>query len=434
MMNDMTKEYLIKAYNIDEEVIDLVREKEESLSVDFAKVDAMAEYHQMRVLKAFQDNRISDIHFSWNTGYGYDDVGREGVEKVFAHVFNTEAALVRTNIVNGTHAISIAMLGVLRPGDKLIYSTGMPYDTMQSVIGVNPQNYKPGDGSLRDYHIDFDYIDLLDDNSIDLEGLKSKVDNNTKVIAVQRSMGYGWRKNITVNQIEKLSAFLKDIGRQDIIILVDNCYSEFIDPVEPASIGAHLVCGSLIKNPGGGLALSGGYVAGRSDLIEAISYRLTCPGIGSECGLTYGQTRAILQGLFFAPIVTAASLKGAMLLGKTFESLGFSTCPATGDYRGDIIQGVKLGSKELVEAFSLGIQQAAPIDSHIRPVSAPMPGYDDEVIMAAGAFVQGASIELSCDAPMREPYNVYFQGGLTYPHSKFGLIKALDSLKKAQKI
>ena len=430
-MNDFNRKYLIEELNISEDVLNLVEDSEISLQEEFKKVDEAAEYHQFKVLKAFQRNRISDNHFSWNTGYGYDDIGRDATERVFADVFNTEASLVRTNIVNGTHAIATAMLGVLRPGDGIVYATGMPYDTMQSVIGVNPESYKKGDGSLRDYGIDFDYVDLKEDNSIDLDALKNIVYNNTKVIAVQRSMGYGWRKNIEVNQIEKVKDFLKSIDRNDIVILVDNCYSEFIDLNDPASAGADLVCGSLIKNPGGGLALSGGYIAGRKDLIESISFRLTCPGIGGECGLTYGQTRAILQGLFLAPNVTASALKGAMLLGKTFENMGFSVCPAAGDYRGDIIQAVSLGSPKLVEAFSIGIQQAAPIDSHITPVSAPMPGYEDDIIMAAGAFVQGASIELSCDAPMREPYNVYFQGGLTYAHSKFGLIKALDNLKKA---
>ena len=358
MMNDITKDYLIKEYGIDSQILELVEGCESELKDEFIKVDEMAEFHQLRVLKAFQNNRISDTHFGWNTGYGYDDPGREAVERVFAHVFKAEAALVRTNIVNGTHAISIAMLGVLRPGDKLIYATGMPYDTMQSIIGVNPANYKKGDGSLRDYGIEFDYIDLCDDNKIDINGLRNLVDDKTKVIAIQRSMGYGWRKNITVNQIERVKELMDSLGRVDIVILVDNCYSEFIDPREPSDAGADLVCGSLIKNPGGGLALSGGYVAGKKDLIEAISFRLTCPGIGGECGLTYGQTRPMLQGLFFAPTVTASALKGAMLLGKTFEKLGFSICPAADDYRGDIIQAVSLGSPELVEAFSLGIQQA----------------------------------------------------------------------------
>ena len=425
------EEYLIYEYGIDPEIIRLVDEAEESLKDRFSKLDEVTEYHQLRVLKAFQSNYISDMHFAWNTGYGYDDVGREGVEKVFADVFMAEDALVRTNIVNGTHAISTAMLGALRPGEKIIYATGMPYDTMQSVIGVNPDMYKKGDGSLRDYGIQFDYVDLKEDNSIDLDDLKSLVDDNTRVIAVQRSMGYGWRNSISVNQIELLCDFVRGLDRDDLIVLVDNCYCEFIDEREPIAAGADLVCGSLIKNPGGGLALSGGYIAGKKELIEQISFRLTCPGIGRECGLTYGQSRNMLQGLFFAPKVTNGALKGAMLLGKTFEKLGFPICPGVDDVRSDIIQAVELGRPEAVEAFCLGVQQAAPIDSHVTPVPAPMPGYEDKVIMAAGTFVQGSSIELSCDAPMREPYNAYFQGGLTYEHSKFGIIKSLDNLKKS---
>ena len=427
--HSLVNTYLTEVCGIDPSITELVNDCERELAPLFAELDQRTEYHQLRVLHAFQENRISDVHFGWNTGYGYDDAGRDAVERVFANVFQTEKALVRTNIVNGTHAIALGLLGVLRPGDELLYCTGMPYDTLQSVIGCDPARYQPGDGTLRDLGVSFAYVPLAG-NQIDLEALAARIRPETKIVAIQRSMGYGWRNNISVNQIEAVCSLVHALGRDDLYVLVDNCYSEFIDEGEPAAAGADLVCGSLIKNPGGGLALSGGYVCGKAALIDRIAFRLTCPGIGAECGLTYGQTRAMLQGLFFAPKVTNGAVKGAMLLGEAARRLGYAICPDTKAKRGDIIQAVRFGDPRALEAFCRGIQEAAPIDSFVTPVAAPMPGYDDDVIMAAGAFVQGASIELSADAPMREPYIAYFQGGLTYEHSKYGVMKALDVLKK----
>lgn len=423
MMN--TETLLTGELGVSPEVVSLVRRCEEELADEFKKLDDIMEYNQYKVLSALQENRISDTHFSWNTGYGYDDAGREAVEKVYARIFGTEAALVRPTIVNGTHALSITLMGILRPKDELIYCTGGPYDTLEEVIGIRGE----GMGSLKDYGISYKQVELLPDGSIDLKTLRNTISDKTKMVSVQRATGYGWRKSITVNQIEEVFKIVHDIN-PDIVCMVDNCYGEFLDIKEPTDAGADVLAGSLIKNPGGGLALTGGYVCGRKDLIEKISYRMTCPGIGGECGLTFGQTRTVLQGLFLAPRTVNGAVKGAMLCGKVYKELGFEICPDMGDSRSDIIQAVKLGSPEAVVAFCEGIQSAAPVDAFVTPVPWAMPGYESDVVMAAGAFVQGSSIELSADAPIRPPYNVYFQGGLTYEHSKFGVIKSLDALYK----
>lgn len=420
-----SEKLLKESLGVSPEVIALVNRCEEELRDEFRKADDIAEYNQYKVLSALQENRISDTHFAWNTGYGYDDAGRDAVEKVYANIFGTEAALVRPTIVNGTHALSITLMGILRPGDELIYCTGGPYDTLEEVIGIRGE----GMGSLKDYGVTYKQVELLPDGSIDLETLKKTISDRTKMVCIQRATGYGWRKSITVNQIEEAFKSVHGI-RSDIVCMTDNCYGEFLDVKEPTDVGADVLAGSLIKNPGGGLALTGGYVCGRADLIEKISYRMTCPGIGGECGLTFGQTRTILQGLFLAPRTVNGAVKGAMLCGSVYKSLGFDICPDTGDARSDIIQAVRLGSAEAVVAFCEGIQAAAPVDSFVTPVPWAMPGYESDVVMAAGAFVQGSSIELSADAPIREPYNVYFQGGLTYEHSKFGVIKSLDALYK----
>lgn len=422
---NLTNQLLNENFKIDEKVLSLVDDAEKEVKTQFTKLDDIMAYNQYKVLDAFQKNRISDMHFSWNTGYGYDDPGRDAIERTYADIFHTDAALVRPTIVNGTHALAITLLGILRPGDELIYCTGGPYDTLEEVIGIRGE----GNGSLKDYGISYKQVELLPDGSLDLEGIRKAISPKTKMVTVQRATGYGWRKAITIDQIEEWASFIKELN-PDIIKMVDNCYGEFLDIKEPTDVGADVIAGSLIKNPGGGLALTGGYVAGRQDLIDKIQYRMTCPGIGGECGLTFGQTRAMFQGIFLAPKVVNGAVKGAVLCGEVYKKLGYEICPQTDDTRSDIIQAVRLGSPEKVVAFCEGIQAAAPIDAHVKPIPWDMPGYESQVVMAAGAFVQGSSIELSADAPIREPYNVYFQGGLTYEHSKFGVIKSADTLLK----
>ncbi len=423
MNNINTHELLTKEFNISEEVLSLIEKSEKEVSGLFAKLDDIMAYNQYKVLDAFQKNTIRDMHFSWNTGYGYDDPGRDAIERVYADIFHTEASLVRPIIVNGTHALTLTLMGILRPGDELIYCTGAPYDTLEEVIGIRGE----GKGSLKEYGVTYKQVELTEDGRIDLEALGKAISPATRMITVQRATGYGWRKAISIEEIEEWVKFVKGIN-PEIICMTDNCYGEFLHTKEPTDVGVDVIAGSLIKNPGGGLALTGGYIAGRQDLIDLISYRMTSPGIGGECGLMFGQTRTMLQGLFIAPKTVNGAVKGAVLCAKAFELLGFDVCPQPEDVRSDIIQAVKLGSPEGVIAFCKGIQAAAPVDAHVSPEPWAMPGYDDPVIMAAGAFVQGSSIELSADAPIREPYVVYFQGGLTYEHSKFGVIKALQEL------
>lgn len=424
-MKENTVNILKNNFGISEKVIALIDESEREVSPVFEELDDIMTYNQYKVLDVFQKNRLADRHFSWNTGYGYDDAGREMIEKVYADVFHAEAALCRPTLVNGTHALAITLLGLLRPGDELIYCTGTPYDTLETVIGL--KNYEPGNGSLKDYGVTYKQVELLPDGNIDYEGLRNAISDRTRMVTLQRSTGYGWRKAITIDKIEEWASFVSDIN-PDIIKMVDNSYGEFLDTKEPTDVGADVMAASLIKNPGGGLALTGAYVAGRKDLINRIQYRMTCPGIGGECGLTFGQTRSMFQGLFIAPRVVNGAVKGAVLCGRVFEKLGYDVCPKPEDKRSDIIEAVRLGTPEAVVSFCQGVQAAAPIDSYVRPIPWDMPGYDDQVVMAAGAFVQGSSIELSADAPIREPYNVYFQGGITYEHSKFGVIKALQAL------
>lgn len=424
---NLTEQFLIDDFGIDEGVLKIVAEAEDEVRSEFEKLDDIMAYNQYKVLSAFQKNRIRDMHFGWKTGYGYDDAGREAIEQTFADVFHTDAALVRTTFVNGTHALATTLLGVLRPGDELIYATGEPYDTLQTVIGIT--NYEKGNGSLRDYGVTFKQVDLLTDGSIDIEGVKAAITDKTRMITAQRATGYSWRKAISMDEIEKLMKAIEEVN-PDIVKMVDNSYGEFLDTKEPTDVGADVMASSLIKNPGGGLALSGAYIAGRQDLIDQIQYRMTCPGIGGECGLTYGQTRTMFQGFFLGPRAANGALKGAVLCGKVYEKLGFEVSPKAGDIRSDIVQSVKFKDPAKLIAFCEGIQAAAPVDSFVAPVPGDMPGYEDKVIMAAGAFVQGSTIELSADAPMREPYIAYFQGGLTYEHSKFGVIKSVDALLK----
>ncbi len=424
---NLTEQFLIDDFGIDERVLKIVAEAEDEVRSEFEKLDDIMAYNQYKVLSAFQKNRIRDMHFGWKTGYGYDDAGREAIGQTFADVFHTDAALVRTTFVNGTHALATTLLGVLRPGDELIYATGEPYDTLQTVIGIT--NYEKGNGSLRDYGVTFKQVDLLPDGSIDIEGVKAAITDKTRMITAQRATGYSWRKAISMDEIEKLMKAIEEVN-PDIVKMVDNSYGEFLDTKEPTDVGADVMASSLIKNPGGGLALSGAYIAGRQDLIDQIQYRMTCPGIGGECGLTYGQTRTMFQGFFLGPRAANGALKGAVLCGKVYEKLGFEVSPKAVDIRSDIVQSVKFKDPAKLIAFCEGIQAAAPVDSFVAPVPGDMPGYEDKVIMAAGAFVQGSTIELSADAPMREPYIAYFQGGLTYEHSKFGVIKSVDTLLK----
>jgi cystathionine beta-lyase family protein involved in aluminum resistance len=410
-------------FGMDPRAVDWTEKAEKKVKDRFKTLDRIREYNQYKVVSAFQKNNISDMHFNWNTGYGYDDPGREGIEKVYSDVFHTEAALVRTQIVNGTHALAITLQGILRPGDELIYCSGGPYDTLEDVIGIRGE----GMGSLKEFGIQYDQVDLLPDGSIDLEGVKKAIKPNTKMCCIQRSTGYSWRKAIGIDQVRAFNEAVHSV-RPDIITMADNCYGEFLDTLEPTDVGTDIMAGSLIKNPGGGLALSGGYVVGRKELVDRISYRLTCPGIGGECGLMFGQSRTILQGLFEAPAVTVNAAKGAILCGQVYHDLGYEICPSLTDVRSDIIQSVKLGSPEAVVAFCQGVQAAAAVDSYVSPEPWDMPGYEDQVVMAAGAFVQGSSIELSADAPIRPPYIVYFQGGLTYEHSKLGVMMSLSRL------
>lgn len=418
-----TKDFLLNTFGIEKGIVELVEVVEEEIIKEFTNLDGVKSYNQFKVLKAMQDCRLSDTHFNWNTGYGYNDAGRETLERVYSMVFNTEDAIVRPIIVNGTHALTLCLTGILRPGDEIISATGKPYDTLDEVIGIRNEN----GCSLKDFGVQYRQIDFLVNGQVDLEGLRSSITDKTKMVYIQRSTGYGWRKALTVRGIKKIIDIVKPIN-SNIIVMVDNCYGEFLEAEEPTDVGADIMAGSLIKNPGGGLALTGGYIVGSRELIDLISYRMTSPGIGKECGLTFGLTRNMFQGLFIAPQVVTEALKGALLCAKVFENLGYEVCPKYDDDRSDIIQAIKLNSPEKVIAFCEGIQSAAPVDSYVTPVPWDMPGYDSPVIMAAGAFVQGSSIELSADAPIKEPYIAYFQGGLTYEHAKFGILKGLQSM------
>lgn len=424
-MIDQTKDLLKEKFGISDSIVELVQSCEKELNKRFLEIDKLSEFNQYKVLNSFQENRISDSHFAWNTGYGYNDMGRDATERVFATIFGTEDALVRTQIVNGTHALSITLAGILRPGDEMIYCSGSPYDSLHGVIGLTGE----GMGSLKEFGIEYNQTNLTDDGDVDYDALKNAISEKTKLICLQRATGYSWRPALTISKIKNWIKFVKDIN-PDIICMVDNCYGEFLDTLEPTEVGADIMASSLIKNPGGGLALSGGYVAGKADLIEKISYRLTCPGIGGECGLTFGQTRTMLQGMFYAPRTVNGAVKGAILCSSVFEKLGYDVCPKPDAQRSDIVQAVKLNSAEAVSAFCEGIQSGAAIDSFVTPIPGEMAGYDHDVIMASGSFVQGSTMELSADSPMREPYIAYFQGGISYEHAKFGVMNAVKTMAK----
>lgn len=426
MLNE-TKELLKEYYNLDDETFNLSEEVMEDISDKFEEIKQIREYNQYKVLKAMQEVRLSDNHFNWTTGYGYNDLGREKIEEIYSKVFGSEDALVRPIIVNGTHALTLCVQGLVRPGDEILSVTGRPYDTLEGVIGIREQK-----GSLKEFGVTYDEVDFLEDGNVDLEGIKKKINERTKLVMIQRSKGYSWRKSLTIEDIKEAIETVKSVNK-DIIVMVDNCYGEFLDTKEPTDVGADVMAGSLIKNPGGGLALTGGYIAGRRDLIELISYRLTSPGIGKECGLTFGTSRTVLQGFFMAPYVVSQAVMGAIFCARAFEKLGYEVLPKYDDVRSDIIQVVRLNNADEVINFCQGVQAAAPVDSYVKPEPWAMPGYESEVIMAAGAFIQGSSIELSADAPIRPPYNVYFQGGLTFDHSKMGTLKAIEHMKKGKK-
>lgn len=387
------------------------------------EIDRIVDRNQWKVIRAFQHHKVSDYHFSGSTGYGYNDRGREVLDLVYAEVFGAEAALVRPHFVSGTHTIGTALFGVLRPGDELLMITGRPYDTLHKVIG------KPGDGkgSLQDWGIVYGEVALLEHGAPDYEAIRSRINDKTRVIGIQRSRGYSWRPSFTIEQIGEMVRFVKEI-KSDIIVFVDNCYGEFTELMEPTQVGVDLMAGSLIKNPGGGLASTGGYIAGKSEYVELASYRLTAPGIGGEVGAMLGTTRSIYQGLFLAPHLVGQAVKGSIFAAAVFEELGFVTHPHWSDPRTDLIQAIQFTSDKHLIAFVQGIQQAAAVDSHVVPEPWDMPGYENPVIMAAGTFIQGGSLELSADAPIREPYIAYMQGGLTYSHCKLGVLTALQNM------
>ena len=395
---------------------------EASLKQRFEEIDARAEYNQLKVLKAMQDNRVSAECFNTTSGYGYNDLGRDTLEKVYASCFGGEDALVRPQITCGTHALALALMSNLRPGDELLSPVGKPYDTLEEVIGIRPSK-----GSLDEYGITYRQVDLLADGEFDYEGIRAAINERTHLVTIQRSKGYAPRKTLSVERIGKLIAFIKDI-KPDVICMVDNCYGEFVEEREPIEVGADMIVGSLIKNPGGGLAPIGGYIAGKRECVENAAYRLTSPGLGKEVGASLGVIQSFYQGLFQAPVVTAGALKGAIFAANIYEKLGFNVVPNGKESRHDIIQAVTLNSPEALCAFCEGIQTAAPVDSYVTPEPWDMPGYDAQVIMAAGAFVQGSSIELSADGPLKPPYAVYFQGGLTWYHAKLGILWSLQKL------
>lgn len=426
----MDKNKFIKDnFGISDKTLKLVSEAEESIKEQFKHIENICEINQLRVMKAFADNRVSDSHFVATTGYGYDDLGRDTLDRVYADIMGAEDALVRHNFISGTHTISTALFAVLRPNDILVSITGKPYDTLEEVIGIQGE---AGNGSLKDFGVKYVQIDLKHDGTPDLEQIKFTLTHmNVKAVTIQRSKGYGWRPTYSAKDIGALIEFVKEISPETICI-VDNCYGEFVETEEPTAYGADLIAGSLIKNPGGGLAPTGGYIAGKQKYVELCAYRLTSVGIGKESGASLGFNRQMYQGLFMAPHVVSQALKAAVLCSAVFEKLGFEVDPKPNEIRHDIIQSIKFGDPDKVTAFCQGIQKGAPVDSFVTPEPWDMPGYSSQVIMAAGAFVQGASIELSADAPIKPPYIAYMQGGLTYESAKLGIMVAADKMLRKE--
>lgn len=423
-MNDRL-EQTYKMLGISKKVYDFCKEAESSLKERFEEIDKTAEYNQMKVLHAMQKNKVSDVHFAATSGYGYNDIGRDTLEQVYADTFHTEAALVRPQVTCGTHALAIALSANLRPGDELYSPVGKPYDTLEEVIGI-----RDSIGSLKEYGVTYRQTDLLPDGAFDYENIRKAINSKTKLVTIQRSKGYATRPTLSVARIGELIKFVKDI-KPDVICMVDNCYGEFVETIEPSDLGADMIVGSLIKNPGGGLAPIGGYIAGTHECIERCAYRLNAPGLGKEVGATLGLNQSFYQGFFLAPTVTAGALKGALYAATIYEKLGYHVVPDSTESRHDIIQAIDFGTPKGVIAFCKGIQSAAPVDSYVDPEPWDMPGYDSQVIMAAGAFVQGSSIELSADGPIKPPYTVFFQGGLTWYHAKFGIMKSLQKVVEA---
>lgn len=421
-MENLELEGMYRELGIGEEVLRFGAGIEEELRERFAGIDAVAEYNQMKVIRGMQVNRVSDIHFAATTGYGYNDLGRDTLEDVYASVFHGESALVRPQLISGTHALHVALSGNLRPGDELLSPVGKPYDTLEEVIGI-----RDSVGSLKEYGVTYRQVDLLEDGSFDYEGIEKALNDRTKLVTIQRSKGYATRPTLSVERIGELIAFIKR-RKPEVICMVDNCYGEFVEKMEPTDVGADMIVGSLIKNPGGGLAPIGGYIVGKRECVDKASYRLSAPGLGKEVGASLGINQQLYQGLFLSPTVVAGALKGAVFAANVYERLGFGVVPDGREPRHDIIQAITFGTPEGVIAFCKGIQAAAPVDSFVTPEPWDMPGYDSPVIMAAGAFVQGSSIELSADGPIKPPYAVYFQGGLTWYHAKLGILKSLQQL------
>jgi len=409
--------------NIKDSALRLLSQAESDVKDKFAEIDAISSENTLKVLSAFKRANVSEMHLGLTTGYGYDDVGRDTLDKIYADVFGTESAIVRHSIVSGTHALSSCFYGVLRPGDTLLAVTGKPYDTLEEVIGIRGN----ASGSLKDWGVNYKEIDLLPDGSADLKAISEAVTADVKMVAIQRSKGYAWRKSLSVSEIGEIIACVKE-KKADVVCMVDNCYGEFVETIEPTNVGADIIAGSLIKNPGGGISLTGGYIAGTNEQIEKISYRLTAPGIGNEVGATLGMNRSMYQGFFLAPHTVSQSVKTAILAARMLELAGYPVCPTSSEPRHDIIQAVKLFDKEKLCAFCAGIQRGAPIDSFVTPMPWDMPGYNEQVIMAAGAFVSGASIEISADAPIKEPFICYMQGGLTYESGKIAVLCAVSDI------
>jgi cystathionine beta-lyase family protein involved in aluminum resistance len=411
---------------ISPDVLAFGQKTETALKKRFEAIDETAEYNQMKVLRAMQKNRVSEACLYASSGYGYNDLGRDTLEQVYADTFHTESALVRPQIACGTHALAVALSGNLRPGDELLSPVGKPYDTLEEVIGIRPSR-----GSLAEYGVSYRQVELLEDGSFDYESIRKGITDKTKLATIQRSKGYQTRPSFSVRAIGELIAFIKSV-KPDVICMVDNCYGEFVETIEPSDVGADLIVGSLIKNPGGGLAPIGGYIAGKAEYVDNAAYRLTSPGLGKEVGATLGVNQPFYQGFFLAPTVVAGALKGAVFAANLYEKLGFDVLPNGTESRHDIIQAITFHKPEGVIGFCKGIQAAAPVDSYVEPEPWAMPGYDSDVIMAAGAFVQGSSIELSADGPIKPPYSVYFQGGLTWPHAKLGILMSLEKLIQAK--
>ncbi len=413
---------IYKDFAISDEVFEYCEKTIESLKERFEKIDRTADINQLKVIKAMQKNNVSEACLIGTTGYGYNDIGREVLEKVYADVFHTEDALVRAQITCGTHALALALMSNLRPGDELLSPVGKPYDTLEEVIGIRESK-----GSLKEYGVTYRQVDLKDDHSFDFEGIRNAINEKTKIVTIQRSKGYQTRPSFSVAEIGEIISFVKSI-KSDVICMVDNCYGEFTEEIEPSDVGADMIVGSLIKNPGGGLAPMGGYICGKKECIENAAYRLTSPGLGKEVGASLNINRDLFQGLFLSPCVVANALKGAIFAANIYEKCGFGVIPDSTEDRHDIIQAVTFNDKDKMIAFCQGIQAASPVDSFVKPEPWAMPGYDSDVIMAAGAFISGSSIELSADGPIKPPYSVYFQGGLTFPHVKLGIIKSFQTL------